>query len=283
MAEISDTELVATQQDLISSIVQDTLKQNAKLIPTVTDYSSFAPAGAKSVSIPRRDTFTAEQKAENTTLTKQEMTFSADQINLDKKKAILASVELISELQSNVNVNAEIIMEQAKELALQVDNDIVTELKLASAAAPDHRVQFANTPTDTIQQSDILEARRLLCNVNVPMDDQLFMGIHCDQEKSLLSIADFVRADSYGSPEGLRMGMIGRVYNFNVVVSTAFDAGELVFWHKSAVGYASQQAPSFMQDDDLDNIARKLLLYHVYGTKVLSGGVRQVLFNATGA
>lgn len=283
MAEISDTELVATQQDLVASIVQDTLKQESKLIPTVTDYSGFAPAGAKSVSIPRRDQFASADKLENTALTAQEMTFSVDQLDLDKKKAILASIELIPELQSNVNVRSQIVMEQAKELALQTDKDIITELKLASSAAPDHIVQFANTPTDTIQKDDILEARRLLCTQNVPMDDTLYMGIHCDQEKSLLGIADFIRADAYGDPSGLRLGVVGRVFNFQVIVHTEFDPGELVFWHKSAVGYASQMAPSFMEDDDLDNVAKKMLLFHVYGTQVLDAGRRNVLFNATGA
>jgi hypothetical protein len=268
---------------LIASIVQDTLKQEAMLVPTVTDYSSFAPPGAKSVAIPRRDQATAEQKAENTALTLQEITFASDVIDLDKKKAILFSTELIPELQSNVNVRAQLIQEQAKELALQVDTDLIAQLKLASAAAPDHILQFANTPTDTIQQDDILEARRLLLVQNVRFDDMWWMGIHPDQEKALLGISDFVRADTYGSPEGLRRGILGKVYNFNVMVHTGFDAGELVMWHKSAVGYASQQAPVFMEDDDLLNVSHQTLMYQVYGSKVLDSGKRQVLFNATGA
>ncbi len=115
------------------------------------------------------------------------------------------------------------------------------------------------------------------------MDDNLYLGIHPDQEKPLLLISDFIRNDSYGSPDGLRRGVLGRVYNFNVIVHTEFATGELVFWHKSAVAYATQMQPMFERDKDLSNVADEFLLAQVYGTKVLDSGKRQVLFNATGA
>lgn len=282
MAEISDTELGATQREQISALVQITLKQESKLIPTITDYSSQVGKGDKSVSIPKRDQLAAADKSENTALTKQEMTFSVDTILLDKKKAILASIEMIPDLQAMVNARAEVILEMAKELALQVDKDIIVQLKLASTAAPDHIVTFDSGTVVT--QADILRARELLGIQNVPLDrGDVFVGFHPTQEKDLLGISDFVRADTYGSPEGLVNGQIGRIYGMSVILSTEFGAAEMLTWHRTAVGYASQAATQFKRDDDLENIAEKLLMWNVYGTKRLDTGKRQVLTNATGS
>ena len=152
MAQISDTELVATKQDIVSSIVQETLKQRSMLLPTVTDYSAFAGKGAKQVDVPRRTQFAAADKTENTALTAQEMTFSVDSIALDKKKAIKADIELLESIQSAVDVEAQVIQEMANELALQVDRDIKTELEDASAAAPDHIIQLQGGTNDELSK-----------------------------------------------------------------------------------------------------------------------------------
>jgi hypothetical protein len=156
MAEIGMTEVTNVAQDLVASVVQEVLKQQSILIPTIMDYSSMAVAGAKSVSIPRRTQFAAANKTENTNLTAQELTFAADKIDLNKHKAIYAKLERIAGTQANVAVDSEIITEMAQELALQIDKDLLVELKLVSTAAPDHLLDYANSPTDTVQAVDIL-------------------------------------------------------------------------------------------------------------------------------
>lgn len=277
----SDTEVAVTKQQLVSSIVQDTLKQNSILIPTIANYSQFAVKGAKGVDIPKRTQFAAANKSEDTDLVVQEMTFTADSLNFDKHKAIYAELEMKAGIQSNVNVQAEILLEQAKELALQVDKDIIVQLKLVSTAAPDHLLDYSNTPTDTILQTDILEARRLLNIQVVPMSDR-FMAISPDQEKAMLLISDFVRADTYGSAGGLINGEIGRVYGFTVIMHTSLAAVDSLFWHKSHVAYASQLEADFQTMKNLKGVKDEFLLHMLYGTKVLDAGKRGVYFNGTG-
>lgn len=276
MAQIGLTEVSATSMDVIASIVQETLKQESKLLPLISDYSAFAAKGAASVKVPRRTQFTAADKAENTALTAQELTFAVDTISLAKNKAIYAALERVAEIQATPNVEGEIIMEMAKELALQVDKDIFTEIALASAAAPDHRVAFVGSD---VAQVDLLQARYLLNAQNVPMDNR-FLGIAPDQEKALLSIADFVRADAYGSAGGLVNGEIGRIYGMTVVMSNVFTAARAYVWHKSAVGFAQQMTPEYSTDVDLKNTAKEYLLQHVYGVEVLDSGKRQVLLGS---
>ena len=272
MAQIGLTEVSATSVQVVASIVQDVLKQEAKLLPTIMDYSAFAAKGASMVKVPRRTQFAAADKAENTALTAQELTFAVDSISLDKNKAIYAALERIAEMQATPNVEAEIIMEMAKELALQVDKDIYTELLLASAAAPDHRIAFAGA---TLAQTDLLEARRLLNVQNVPMDNR-FLAIAPDEEKALLSIADFVRADAYGSAGGLINGEIGRLYGMVVVMSNVVTAGLPIVYHKSCVGFAQQLTPEYDTAKDLKNTSKEYLLNHIYGVEVLDSGKRQV-------
>ena len=272
MAQIGLTEVSATSVQVVASIVQDVLKQEAKLLPTIMDYSAFAAKGASMVKVPRRTQFAAADKSENVALTAQELTFAVDSISLDKNKAIYAALERIAEVQATPNVEAEIIMEMAKELALQVDKDIYTELLLASAAAPDHRIAFVGA---TLAQTDLLEARRLLNVQNVPMDNR-FLAIAPDEEKALLSISDFVRADAYGSAGGLINGEIGRIYGMAVIMSNVVTAGLPIVYHKSCVGFAQQLTPEYDTYKDLKNTSKEYLLNHIYGVEVLDGGKRQV-------
>lgn len=276
MAQIGLTEVSATSMEVVASIVQDTLKQEAKLLPLISDYSAMAMKGVNIVSVPRRNVFAAADKAENTALSAQELTFAVDQISLAKNKAIYAALERVAALQATPNIEAEILMEMAKELALQVDKDIAAQLLLASASSPDHRVAFAGSD---VAQADLLDARYLLNVQNVPMNDR-YLGIAPDQEKALLAISDFVRADAYGSAGGLVDGEIGRIYGMRVVMSNVFTAARAIVWHKSAVGFAQQMAPEFKTNEDLKNTAKEYALQHIYGVAVLDSGKRQVLLGS---
>lgn len=279
--EIGKTEIDAVAAELIASVVQDVLKQQSILLPTITDYSMFADAGAKSVSIPKRTQFTQNDKAENTDLTAQTLTFTADKILLDKHKAIYAKLERIAGAQASVQVSNEILMEMAAELALQIDKDLITELKLASAAAPDHKLDYVDSVGNVIAQADILEARKLLNIQKVPMADR-FMVISPAKEKEMLSIASFVEADKYGSAGGLINGELGRVYGFTVLMHTELADNDALFYHKSAVGFARQLSPEYATNFELKSVSQEYLLHHLYGAKVLDSGKRQVYFNGTG-
>ncbi len=276
MAEIGLTEVSATSMQIVSALVQQTLKQESKLLPTIMNYSQFAVKGADSVKVPRRTQFAAANKSENTDLVAQELTLSLDTISLNKNKAIYAALERIAELQATPNVEAEIVQEMAKEIALQVDKDIYAQLLLASAAAPDHRIAYAGA---ALAQVDILEALRLLKVQNVPMQD-MFMAIHPTDEKSILSISDFIRADTYGSPNGLVNGVVGKVYGLPILVTNVATENRAIVYHKSAVGFASQLEPEFKTDQNLKATSKEYLLEMIYGVSVLDSGKRQVLLGS---
>jgi hypothetical protein len=283
MAEIGLTEVAATVQDLVDTMVQNALIQVSQLVPTVIN--KVGVKGQDSLLIPRRSSALAPAtKAENTALSLQELTFATDALLFDKHKAIAVSIEDIANMQSNIDVKAQVIDEMARELALQVDEDILACLKAASAAAPDHRVLFSNSPTNTILQTDILEARKLLNDQKVPQENR-WMLVPPAQEKSMLLISDFVRADAYGSPAGLVNGEIGRVYGFRVLMGkyTALADTEVVFWNQEAVAYGTQLGAKFEEQRQVLKLSTEMVLSVLYGCKTLDSGKRQVLYNSTGA
>lgn len=282
MAIISATEVGTTRQDLVSAIVQETLKAKSVMIPTVSDYSSMLAPGAKSLYIPRRGQFTAADKAEDTDLTAQAFTFTQDQLTLSHK-AVLSEVELIAELQSAVNVEAEVIKESAAELAKVMDDLIIAQLKLASTSSPDHILDYANTPTDTLTVADIANARMLLTKQNVPMDNR-FMVVSPDQEAAVMQLSGFVnQAYAYGSADPIQNGVIGKIFGFSVIVHPSLAAADALFYHKMAVGFGVQLAPSFESMMNLPGVKRQYLLHTVAGAKVLQAGKAQVYYNGTGS
>jgi len=282
MAEIGLTETSPTSASIVASIVQDVLRNKAVIMPSVTNYSGMIGKGASSLKIPKRTQFTAATKLENTALTSQELIFTFDELFLSKHEAVYTVLEDIASIQSSVSVEAEIIKDMADELAIKLDAAILAEMKLTSATAPDHRQLFANTPADTVQEADIIEGRRLLDVANVPSDGRILL-VHPDQEANMLKIANFIQAERFGSNDPVRNGQIGRVYGMDVLKSNLAAPGELLMYHASHCGWAMQKAPSFKQMDKLASVGREYLLDQIYGVKVLDGGKRGVLFNATGA
>ena len=269
--EISDTELLATQQDLISSIVLETLKQKAFLIPTVRQVQ--VAGGQKSVAIPRRTQLSPEDKLENTALTAQEITFATDILNLDKKKAIYSKIEEIPELQANVGVEAELVREMAEELALQVDRDLISCLALASAAGPDHQIDpFA---AGKVSLEDFTEAGKLLDLQSVPRGDR-FALMSPVEYKDLLDEDKITSVDRFGVREPINEAEVGQLFNFRIMVHNEVAAGDVFFYHKNHCAYAQQLGATFKQDQDLSNDAREFLMKMVYGVKDLDSGKRGV-------
>lgn len=280
MAAISATEVGTTRQDLVSAVVQETLKAKSVLIPTVLDYSASISPGMQSLYIPRRGQFAAATKAEETDLTAQTFTFTQDQLTLSHK-AIYSEVEIIADLQSAVNVEAEVIKESAAELAKAMDDLIIAQLKLASSAAPDHILDYSNTPTDTLQVADIANARRLLNIQSVPMADR-FMLISPDQEAAVLQLANFIQAERYGNAEPVQNGEVGKIFGFRVLVHPSLVAADAIFFHKMACAFGVQLAPQFESMMNLPGVKKQYLLHTIAGAKVLQAGKAQVYYNGTG-
>ena len=277
MADMGLTEVQATVQETVASMVQEYLIQEAVLMPLVMNIPS--KPGEDRVKIPRSgDDFTADTKAENTALTAQVINYVTDDLLLDKHKAVQVRVEDRADVQSMIALLQDIVPRMVKTLALDIDTAIVAQLELASAAAPDHRLAYDNSGTlNTLGKTDLLIARQLIHEQNLRFNE-CYIGVSPASEKNLLAIDDFVHVDKYGATaSGLNNGELGRLYGARVIMSNEFDDLKTIIWHPSACAFSRQVNPKFEDDRDLPNLATLYSLSHLYGTVVLDGGVRQVV------
>jgi N4-gp56 family major capsid protein len=273
------TEVSATSKAMIAQLAQKYLVQESKMMGLVTNYSSLAVPGASSIKLPKAGGFTVGDKAENTAADRQTVTFAADTISLNVHRQVQFLVEDIAGMQASVDVIAEYILRASKDLALDIDTKIIAQLKAASAASPDHEIQFTDATNEDIELADIVNARKLLALQNLD-PRECFMGVGPDQEANMLKIANFIEAEKYGSNMPIVAGEIGMVYGMRVIVHTGLS-NEAIFWHPSAVGFALQQGVRVQSQYDIRNLGWNYSLDYVGGFQVLDAGKRNVHLQET--
>ena len=274
MADMGVTETTAGSFDYVSAMVQLELINKAILYPTISSYSEQVPKGADSVKFPRFDSFSAQDKTENSATTFQALTMAADQLELSKHKHIPVRLEDIAGLQTVPDVEGAIVERMASAMVAQWEDDIYAQLILASASNPDHRVEYASAAT--LAEADILGAIELLDIQNVPASDR-FLAVHPTQKRDLLEIDNFVQADRYGSSQPIQNGELGMAYGLKVVMSTAVTQDTSCIYHRSHVAFAAQMNMKFeKQRAPLDYLADDFSLSTIYGVKVLDAGKRGV-------
>jgi hypothetical protein len=268
------TEVDATIEEVVSAMVQQVLTAEAIMPPIVMDMSSAVGPGMDTLKIPRFSNFTVATKAENTAVDAQVNAMSTDSLLMDKHKVIQFLVEDIASLQAKVSFTQEYLNQAAKDLAAEMDLTILNALEAGvSTSSPDHMQAYAGSD---IAKADILTARKLLNIAKVPQSDRSAV-VSPASEAAILAIAEFVRVDESGGSEALRNGKIGKLFGFDVFVSPQAEDAKSMFFHKSACVFARQLAPRMQSQLQLEHLATRWSMDHIYGTKVLDSGKRQVL------
>lgn len=272
------TETSAAALANIAEMAQSFLIQESVLLPTCTDYSRLAVPGASSIKLPRSGGFTVGDKAENTAVDAQVITYAADTITFSHR-TVQFLIEKLAQKQSVVDVVSDAVMKATKALALDIDEKLLAEIELASASAPDHQIVFADTVTDVASRADVLAARKLLIDQNIN-PRECFLAVGSEKEADLLNIEGFVDASRYGSSSPVMLGEIGMLFGMRVLVHTSIS-DYMVAWHPSAVGYAFSQPIELDFDKDLANIGTRYSLDYIFGAEVLDGGKRSVKVDST--
>jgi len=262
MADIimGNTELVATKMDLIASIVQKELAFQAKLVPTITDYSFLVGKGAKSLSLPLATSFTAVDRASGVCGDATALTFSAEQMLLNHCAYVSWIVDSCDEIQSTVNVQAELAKRAATAHGRKVDSEVLAELE--AVAQP-------TATAGAITKDIILEMRKVLVGRFADLN-ALTLLVGPDSECVMLGIADFVRADAYGS-SAIPSGSLGRIYGMNVVVHPAIGLNTYYIYEKGAAAIAFQKSPTLASQKEIcyGTGAERWAMDQMYGIKGL--------------
>jgi len=285
MADIltTKTQVDPTVEEIVSAQVQQVLTATMVIPGSIMDMSGQVGKGMDKLKIPRFGNFTVANKVAGTAVDAQINAFSTDDLDLDKHQVVQFLVEKHASVQAKIAVEQAYIEQAARDLAAKMDLDLYTILAAGpSAAAPDHIIQFANTPTNTLGKADFLAARKLLSNAKVPMEQRSCL-ISPLQESEILAISEFVRVDESGGSAALRNGMIGRLFGFDVLVSPQATEVQALFYHKNCQAFARQWAPEIAQESSLANLGVRWSIDHMWGSKHLYSGKLAVKVNASGA
>ncbi len=264
------TETSAVQQAAVAQFVQRNLIAKSKLLGRIWDLSALAQPGDVSVKIPTASNFSVTKKVSGTAVEAAALTYGGDVLAFDQHAVVQFLIEKRASLQSRIAL-AQVNMSRAVEAhAKQIDVDIhAAMIAGVSTSNPDHVIAFAGS---TLAATDILEARRLLDVQEFPEDERT-LAVHPTDEKAMLLLDNFVRADAYGSSGGLVNGEIGRIYGATVIKSTVVTTARPIYFHKESCAIAFQADPMMDSDKDLPNVATRYSLDQLYGLKVLKSGI----------
>lgn len=237
---------LTNKQDLISALVQRELKNNATLTGFLSDLSSLAINGAKSISLPKLSSFTVQDRAFGAAVTENTaLTDSKDTINLNKNKIVLFGYDANDDLQSTIDYQMTAIQRASSAHGRQINADIITMWESVAGMNIN-----AGTPAD-ITVANILDMREHMLKAFADMT-KTFLIIGADQEKAMLKLAEFSRYDYRGSaPSPIVNGVIGFVYGVPVVINQQVKAQQAFMVNVEGSAYAFQKAPSVAEQQSL--------------------------------
>lgn len=263
MAVTGNTQLVPTKAAIIAEMVQRELKYQAKLNgTTTTDVSMFAVKGAKSISFPRFNSLTVENRASAAAGSIQNMVADVDTLDLNFRAYVSWLIDSTDEYQSKVEVTQEYIKRAASAHARQLDEQVLTILDTAAGY----------TQAAGIDKTKILNARKWLLKNQANLND-VFIVVNPDDEALLLAINEFVAADQYGS-SNIPNGVIGKIFGMQVMVHTKPELAKSYIYSKEAIAFGLQMAPNYAEQSALEygTTSVRAAVDQLYGHKALQLG-----------
>lgn len=227
---IGNTDLVATKNDLIVALVQKELISAAVVMPSIYDASAFAGKGSKSIKIPRAGSFTVEDRATTVQAALANVTYATDTITLGEMSTVSWLVDPQDEIESSVDVQADLAGRAARAHAHNFDTKVIAGLEAAATAT---------TTAGAISKAIVLEMRESLLSAQADASN-LTLLVGPGSEATLLGIAEFVEADRYGSAV-IPSGVLGTLYGVQVRVKSTIAALTFYMYDKVGYGFAFQK------------------------------------------
>lgn len=256
-----NTQMGPTKMDIITALVQKELKFKAKLAPYFTDVSRFAVKGAKTISFPKLGSFTVTERPSGTAGDASVINATSDILALDIPAYIAYIIDSNDAIQTTLEFESEAAKRAGSAHARYLDEKLIAKL-IADAG-------FDSGIAGNITQDAILDMREFIVG-NEGMLDESVLIIPPDQEKAMLKIDAFTRADMYGS-SNVPAGVIGRVYGIPVLMHNAMTAGQAILAEKSAMCYGFQLAPTSSEQpaNQYGSQAKRVAVDQLFGVKGL--------------
>lgn len=275
---VADVSLAA----IASNDVQKQLSDEAVLVNTVLNLSDRVQPGMKSIAIPKVSGMAATAIPDDgSDSTSSGMTLAVDTLALTSKREV-ADFIYDSSMDSAVDLKAAFFESAPGVFVEDMENKIYLELDGASASNPDHVLQMSGASNLVPTISDIRLAAKLLDQQKVPQGER-YLAVTPAIKHAILAFSEVSSASAFGNADGIQKGYIGELYGFKIICSNQVTANTMVAYHKSALAFAFQKNMTAVQDRNEEKAREFVAIRGHYGQKVLGGGKRCILFNATGS
>lgn len=262
------TQFDATKNDMIIGLAQKFLADSTMMRNYVTDLSMFAVKGTKSISVPKLSGFTATNRDFNVAGGTQVANDSVDTINLDQNAYLAWSEDHSDIIQSTLEYRMLAVERAAKAHGIYVDQNIISGLEGAAGLDLASLVDVTN--------ADVLDMREYILEAGgYEAWGEAAYFVSVDQDKALLKLEEFKRADVYGSAN-IPSGMIGSMYGAPVIVHNGLQAGQVLCFAKSGYGLAFQKDVAMSEQDDntLGTMGKRVAMDCLFGSGALQVGER---------
>lgn len=269
---IMDTpEIDVTRQALIVETVQRELAAAAKVRPLIMDVSEFAEEGLKSISFPKLGSLTPQKLSTGQMASAQSLTATVDELDLDQLATIQFVLKYQANVQSRLRLEEAMISRAASGHARGVDSDILEALVTGAAAGN------AVTYNASDIEDNILEVVQNLDEANAPEEGR-FILFRPAQKKLILSVANFVQTERYGSNIPIMTGEVGMAYGLRFIMSnistTSFVDGVMIGFQREAAAIGFQVDPFVDEQKAIEWGAgsKRIAVDQLYGYKVMQSG-----------
>lgn len=262
MAFNSDPQVGASKGQIIDGIVQRELKFNSLLLPTVDNKSALLTPGHNSIKLLTGDSITVANRTPGTAGTQQLNVLAGEVLNIDQNAYSSTGIDSFDIYQSSVALQEYYAARMGAAHARYVDTAIIAKL----VAHAGYSAAGGN-----LDESKIIEMLEYL-KKNFAVG-QSWLVTSPNQESEMLKIANFVRADAYGS-SNVPNGVIGKVYGANVLVHAGLADGQAFIYTQEAIAIAFQQEAEMVVqlDSDYGTKGAKLTSDQVFGLLAVQQG-----------
>lgn len=261
------TEGAALIPELWTNSVADYMQNLVGLVNMVEDYSSLVSGTARKgdvIHVPSFPKLTAETVAENATIEAQAVTVTDNSITLNQHFTCVFDIEDIAEVQARESLMAAYVHHAGEALYYAQENYIAGTL-LTAATTNDVALATDNTMTSALFLSGIGK----LLTYDVPLPKDSYFAASPLTYVSLISLAEMNAYEKTGAAGSKVVSVHG--YEIPLYSSTCWDqagganAEAASMWHKSAVGFARQQEPSFMSSNKPRTLSIEAAVSAIYG------------------
>jgi hypothetical protein len=245
--------------------IQQPFDKSLQMKSLVNNRSGLISDGGDTINIPFVAGVNARAKAASTAITYDSPDGAPVTIAIDKHYYVGVLIEDIAKIQSNYDLKSAFQQRMAEALARQLDTDLMALYASAGTTVAGGAA---------VDDADILAVVAAFDASNTPATERRGVIGH-NTKTDLLGINKYTAYDQTGKTGKAVDGttdFTGEVYGipFYHTGNTPTNGGNgyNLFFHKSAITLAEQQAPKFEMEYSVDYIGWKTVLHTVYGVGV---------------